>query len=210
MIGWTVLIGAVLAAFFQAPPLLLDAAQIGYIYTGAFVGSILGLILSGLLSDLMTRMMIKWNKGRYEPEFRILLVFFQLIFSGAGLYGFGIVTNDVGAYTHGRIVTSVFLGLVIMGMVMGAVASALYIVDAHRKSRSQPLGGLGRADYPGQIAVEAFTCLLIFKNFFSFVITFYAFDWVTQSDIRNAFIAIGTVQVAVCLLSIPMCKISHD
>lgn len=142
MIGWTVLIGVVLAALFTAPPLFLSAAEIGYLYTGAFIGSILGLVLSGLLSDWITRIMIKLNKGRYEPEFRIPLVFFQLLFSGAGLYGFGIVVDNVGAYTHGKVIVDVFLALVIMGMVMGAVASALYIVDAHRKSQSSVLARL--------------------------------------------------------------------
>lgn len=75
--------------------------------------------------------MIKLNKGKYEPEFRILLVIFQLIFSGTGLYGFGIVAEDVDR--HGWLVPDVFFAFVIIGMVMGAVASALYIVDAHRE-----------------------------------------------------------------------------
>ncbi|THC88186.1 hypothetical protein EYZ11_012367 [Aspergillus tanneri] len=130
IIGWTVFIGVVLAAIFLGPPLWFNEVQTGYLYTGAFIGSILGLILSGLLSDSMNRIMIKLNKGRYEPEFRILLVIFQLIFSGAGLYGFGIVAEDVGRY--GWLVVDVFFAFVVIGMVMGAVASALYIVDAHR------------------------------------------------------------------------------
>lgn len=121
----------VLAAIFLGPPLWFNEVQTGYLYTGAFIGSILGLILSGLLSDSMNKIMIKLNKGRYEPEFRILLVVFQLVFSGAGLYGFGIVAQDVGKY--GWLVVDVFFALVIIGMVMGAVASALYIVDAHRE-----------------------------------------------------------------------------
>ncbi|XHG05269.1 hypothetical protein AWENTII_008508 [Aspergillus wentii] len=129
--------------------------------------------------------MIKLNKGKYEPEFRILLVAFQLIFSGAGLYGFGIVANDVARY--GWLVVDVFIAFVIIGMVMGAVSSSLYIVDAHR-----------------QIAIEAFTCLLIFKNMFSFVLTFYAYDWLVSNGIKPAFMAIASIQMGLCLLSIPM------
>ena len=131
IIGWTVFIGVVLAAIFLGPPLWFNEVQTGYLYTGAFIGSILGLTLSGLLSDSMNRIMIKLNRGKYEPEFRILLVIFQLIFCGAGLYGFGIIAEDVARY--GWLVADVFFALVIIGMVMGAVASALYIVDAHRK-----------------------------------------------------------------------------
>ncbi|KAF7156855.1 hypothetical protein CNMCM5623_000700 [Aspergillus felis] len=185
IIGWTVFIGVVLAAIFLGPPLWFNEVQTGYLYTGAFIGSILGLILSGLLSDSLNKVMIKLNKGKYEPEFRILLVIFQLIFSGAGLYGFGIVAEDVNRY--GWLVPDVFFAFVIIGMVMGAVASALYIVDAHR-----------------QIAVEAFTCLLIFKNIFSFVLTFFAYDWLIKHGIRPAFLAISSIQMGVCLLSIPM------
>lgn len=137
LIGWTVFIGVVLARIFMGPPLWFDEVQTGYLYTGAFIGSILGLILSGLLSDWINKIMIKLNKGKYEPEFRILLVFFQLIFGGIGLYGFGIVAQDIQWY--GWLLADVFFMFVIMGMVMGAVASALYIVDAHRKLVCFPL-----------------------------------------------------------------------
>lgn len=131
LIGWTVFIGVVLAAIFMGPPLWFNEVKTGYLYTGAFIGSIIGLVLSGILSDSMNRVMIKLNKGKYEPEFRLLLVVFQLIFSGAGLYGFGMVADDIDRY--GWLIPDVFVAFVIIGMVMGAVASALYIVDAHRK-----------------------------------------------------------------------------
>ncbi|PLB46966.1 putative MFS transporter [Aspergillus steynii IBT 23096] len=185
IIGWTVFIGVVLAAIFLGPPLWFNEVQTGYLYTGAFIGSILGLVLSGLLSDSMSRTMVKLNKGRYEPEFRILLVLFQLVFCGVGLYGFGIVAEDVGRY--GWLVVDVFFAFVVIGMVMGAVASALYIVDAHRN-----------------IAIESFTCMLIFKNLFSFILTFFAYDWLVSNGIRPAFLAISSIQMGICVLSIPM------
>lgn len=112
-------------------PLWFEEDKTGYMYTGAFIGAMVGLVLSGLLSDFMNQLMVKLNKGRYEPEFRILLVIFQLIFCGIGLYGFGITANDAAHY--GWLPPDVFFCCVVIGMVMGAVASALYIVDAHRK-----------------------------------------------------------------------------
>jgi hypothetical protein len=187
IIGWTVLIGVVIAAIFFGPPLFFDEVRTGYLYTSAFIGSMIGLVLSGILSDWINKIMIRWNKGKYEPEFRIVLVFPMMIFSSIGLYGFGITAGNVAKY--GWLIPDVFLGFVIIGMVMGAVASALYIVDAHR-----------------QIAVEAFTCLLIFKNMFSFVLTYYAYGWITggSGSIRSLFITIGSIQVGICLLSVPM------
>ena len=184
-VGWTVFVGVVIAAVYLGPPLFFTEVETGNLYIGAFIGAIVGLILSGLLSDWINRIMIRWNHGKYEPEFRILLVIPMLVFVSIGLYGFGITANDPSEY--GWLVPDVFLAFIICGMVMGAVASALYIVDAHR-----------------EIAVESFTCLLIFKNMFSFVLTYFAFDWVFSVGIRKLFIIIASLQVAICLLSIPM------
>jgi MFS family permease len=186
IIGWTVLIGVVIAVIFMGPPLFFTELRTGYLYTSAFIGSIIGLVLSGLLSDRINKAMIRWNGGQYEPEFRILLVIPMLLFSAIGLYGFGITAADIARY--GWLIPDVFFGFVIVGMVMGAVAAALYIVDAHR-----------------EIAIEAFTCLLIFKNMFAFILTYYANDWIAgNTGLRGVFIIIGSLQVGICLLSIPM------
>ncbi|KAJ5257270.1 hypothetical protein N7478_013374 [Penicillium angulare] len=185
VIGWAVFIGVILAIVFLGPPLWFQEDKTGYLYTGAFIGAIIGLILAGFLSDTMNKTMIRLNHGKYEPEFRILLVIFQLVFSGMGLYGFGYTASDVERYHW--LLPDVFFAFLIIGMVMGAVASALYIVDAHR-----------------EIAVEAFTCLLVFKNMFSFVLTFYAYKWFAHGGVKHTMIVVGSIQVGICLLSIPM------
>ena len=137
VIGWAVFIGVVLAIVFLGPPLWFEEDKTGYLYTGAFIGSIIGLILSGLLTDSMNKVMIRLNGGKYEPEFRLLLVFFQLIFACMGLYGFGWTASDVMQYKW--LLPDVFFAFLIIGMVMGAVAASLYIVDAHRKYQSSNL-----------------------------------------------------------------------
>jgi MFS family permease len=189
MIGWTVLIGIVLAAIMLGPPLWFNEVQTGYMYTGAFIGAILGFALAGLISDPAVKWMTKWNGGIYEPEFRLILVIPQLIFGCAGLYGFGITANDTPRY--GWFWPDFFFALEVMGMVLGAVASALYIVDAHR-----------------EIAVEGFTCLLVFKNIFSFGLTYSGYDWLVSKGIKPVFVAISSVQVGVCCLTVLMCKSS--
>lgn len=187
LIGWTVLIGIVLAAIMLGPPLFFNEVQTGYMYTGAFIGALLGFALAGLLADSVPRLMTKRNGGIYEPEFRLILVIPQLIFGCAGLYGFGITSNDTWRY--GWFWPDFFFALEVMGMVLGAVASALYIVDAHR-----------------EIAVEGFTCLLVFKNIFSFGLTFSGYGWLVRHGIRPVFIAISSVQVVICCLTVLMCK----
>ena len=131
MIGWTVFIGIILAAIFLGPPLFWNEERTGYAYTGAFIGAVLGFLFAGGLADWSAKLMTRLNGGIYEPEFRIVLVIPQLIFGCTGLFGFGITS----AYTtrYHWIWPVIFFGLEVMGMVIGAVASALYIVDAHRK-----------------------------------------------------------------------------
>ena len=156
-------------------------------YTGAFIGAILGFALAGLISDTGVRFMSKRNGGIYEPEFRMILVIPQLIFGCAGLYGFGI--TSAAPVTYGWFWPDFFFALEVMGMVLGAVASALYIVDAHR-----------------DIAIEGFTCLLVFKNILSFGLTFSGFHWLGDIGIKPVFLAISSVQVVVCCSTVLMCK----
>ncbi|KAH0543489.1 hypothetical protein FGG08_002157 [Glutinoglossum americanum] len=185
LIGWTVLMGIVLAAIFLGPPLFFNEAETGYLYSGAFIGAVLGFVLAGAISDWSAKLLTRMNKGIYEPEFRMILVIPQMIVGCAGLYGFGITSNNTAKY--GWFIPDFFFALEVMGMVLGAVTSALYIVDAHR-----------------EIAVEAFTCLLMFKNFFSFGLTWSAYGWLLKFGITKTFHIIASVQLVVCLLTIPM------
>ena len=50
--------------------------------------------------------------------------------------------------------------------------------------------------------------MIIFKNMFSFALTFKAYEWLIENNTRATplFNALGSVQLAICLTSIPMCK----
>jgi MFS family permease len=144
MIGWTVFIGIILAALFLGPPLFWNEERTGYAYTGAFLGAIFGFLFAGASADWSAKFMTRKNNGIYEPEFRILLVIPQFVFGCSGLFLFGITASRLVDYHW---IWPVFaFGLEVCGMVIGAVAASLYIVDAHR-----------------EIAIEAFTCTIIFK-----------------------------------------------
>lgn len=60
--------------------------------------------------------------------------------------------------------------------------------------------------YTGDLTVEGFTLMIIFKNIFSFILTFFAYDWLIKGGIKHTMIAISIVQVVVCVISVPMCK----
>ncbi|KAF2170128.1 hypothetical protein M409DRAFT_64484 [Zasmidium cellare ATCC 36951] len=182
VIAWTVLVGVMMA--FVAIQWSFNEADTGYLYTGGFIGALLGMIFSGLLSDSSAKWLTKLNGGIYEPEFRMLLVLPLLIFGAGGLYGFGITASDK---SYGYILVDVFFGWLCGGMVFGTVATALYIVDALR-----------------EYTVEAFTCLLLFKNVFAFGVCYSGYTWLQESSVRDLFIAVASVEVGICALTIPM------
>lgn len=204
MVGWTVFVGIILGAVFMGSPLFWDEVKTGYAYAGAFVGAILGFLLAGGLSDWSAKYLTRKNGGVYEPEFRIVLIIPQFIFGVCGLYGFGIVSSNLVDYSWFWPVF--FFGFIVMGMVVGAVGSSLYIVDAHRTLLSLYTELLALTTNAGDIAIEAFTCLMMFKNFLSYGLTTAGYNWVVEAGTRHTFLAISSVQVAICLLSIPMCK----
>jgi len=194
MIGWTVMIGVVLASVFLFPPLSFTEVETGYMYTGAFIGALAGLSITGPLADWSAKYLAKMNKGIYEPEFRLFLVIPQAVTGCLGLYMFGVTASNTVKY--GWFWPDFFFALELMGMTMGAITSALYLVDA----------------YPN-IAIETFTCLLLFKNFFSFGLTWEAFNWIGKVGTKHLFIYVASIQVAVCALTLPMYffgKITRD
>ncbi len=131
MIGWTVFIGIILAAIFIGPPLFWGEVNTGYAYTGAFLGALIGFLVAGALADWSAKYMTRKNNGIYEPEFRIVLVIPQLVFGCAGLFLFGVTADKLVNYSWTLPVFA--FGLEVGGMVIGAVAASLYIVDAHSK-----------------------------------------------------------------------------
>lgn len=143
MIGWTVFIGVIVAALFIGPPYLWGEVEAGYAYTGPFVGALGGFVVSGLLADSTAKWLTKKNGGVYEPEFRILLVVPMLIIGGIGLYGFALTAGDVISRKFTYVTVLVFFGFEVAGMVIGAVSSSLYIVDAYREFHASLRTGLG-------------------------------------------------------------------
>ncbi|KAJ9134097.1 Major facilitator superfamily transporter [Pleurostoma richardsiae] len=189
LIGWTVFIGVILGAFFLGYPLWWDEVRTGYAYTGAFLGALLGFIIAGGLADWSAKVMTRWNGGIYEPEFRIVLVIPQMVFGVMGVFGWGYTSDGLLQGKFHWSIPIMFFGFEVCGMVIGAVASSLYIVDAYR-----------------ELAIEGFTCMIIFKNFFSFGLTFKAYDWLVENNTKATpvFRALGIVQIIVCVLSVPM------
>jgi len=99
--------------------------------------------------------MTKANNRVFEPEFRIVLIPFQLVGAAIGMFPFGVSVDEQWSYY----VSIVLFAFVTFALIMGATATGTYIVDAHL-----------------DMAVEAFVCITLFKNFVSFGMTLHVYD----------------------------------
>jgi MFS family permease len=185
MIAWVAMLGVSLALF--TINLGFTEVETGYMYAGAFIGAILAFGLAGLVSDAGARYMTKKNNGVFEPEFRMILVLPMILFGVGGLFGYGVIAADP---KYGWLPLDVFFGFIVGGMTLGAIVSAQYIIDGYR-----------------DLAIEGLTCLVMFKNFITFGITYKGFDWLAELSARPMFFLFAYVQLGICLSTIPMCKL---
>lgn len=185
MIAWLSLIGTSLALVLIQ--LGFNEAQTGYMYTGAFIGAIVAFIFAGATCDPWARWITHRNGGVFEPEFRLFLIWPMLAVSLVGLFGYGYAAEN--AVTVGWATIAAMFGFVVAGAVLGSIVSAQYIVDGYR-----------------EVAIEGFTCLLLFKNLFTYGILYRALDWLNQAGDQGLFFDLGYAQLAICLTTIPLCK----
>jgi hypothetical protein len=155
LIVFLVAISTVIAEIFGGAPNFFPISKVGYFYVGPFLGGIIGFINAGLLSDFLCRVLTKLNNRVFEPEFRIVLVVFQLAGAAIGLFPFGLSVAEKWSYY----ISILLFAFVTFALIMGATATGTYIIDAH-----------------SDMAVEAFVCITLFKNFVSFGMTLQVYN----------------------------------
>jgi MFS family permease len=116
-------ISYLIAQVYGVPPYNLNPAQLGYISAGPVVGVILGAAFSALSFDRVARYCARINNGIYEPEFRLFFAIPAIIFSGLGLYGFGIGISA----GQGPIVSGMFYGFAIGGLLINMNTGFSYV-----------------------------------------------------------------------------------
>ncbi|KAJ5513438.1 hypothetical protein N7463_002990 [Penicillium fimorum] len=87
-IGFYVAISYILAQIWTPPPYMLNASQNGTFYVGALIGGVASSIGGPWMGDAIAKKLTEWNKGTYEPEFRIPMMAFSALFCGIGCDAF--------------------------------------------------------------------------------------------------------------------------
>jgi len=149
-VGLYVAIAFVLAQIFGLPPYLMTPSCIGYLPLGPFIGGLIAVLLFGAISGPIISFMTKKNKGAYEPKYRLLIAVLGLI-SGAGLFGYGHVTQIHGS----PYVAATLYAIVLSGVMALIVATSTYALDVYR-----------------DMSNEIFIMGMLFKNFLLYGFTY--------------------------------------
>jgi hypothetical protein len=184
-IGWLIVLSESISAIYKNRDTYnFTSLQAGLVYLSPFIGGVLGTAVAGRISDIIVRAMAKKNGGVYEPEFRLVMAIPVAIATAIGLMGFGWSAQERDNW----IVPTIFFGVISFGCSLGSTTAITFCVDSYR-----------------QFAGEALVTLNFSKNIFhGLVFSLFFATWLEDDGPKKTFLAIGGIQVACMLLTIPM------
>ena len=184
-IGWLIVLSESVASIYRNKASYhFSALGTGLVYLSPFLGGVLGTAVAGKVSDMIVRFMARRNGGIYEPEFRLVMAAPVAITTAVGLMGFGWSAQERDNW----IVPTVFFGIISFGCSLGSTTAITFCVDSYR-----------------QYAGEALVTLNFSKNVFhGLVFSLFFPQWLAKDGPKAVFLAIGGVQVACLLTTVPM------
>ncbi|KAK5117453.1 hypothetical protein LTR85_008838 [Meristemomyces frigidus] len=184
-IGWLIVLSESVAKIYENKASYnFTALQTGLVYISPFVGGVLGTAVAGKVSDIIVRGLARRNGGVYEPEFRLIMAIPIMFTTVIGLIGYGWSAAERDLW----IVPTIFFGLISFGCSLGSTTAITFAVDSYR-----------------QYAGEALVTLNFSKNIFhGLVFSLFFNRWLDADGSKDVFIAIGGIQVACLLTTIPM------
>lgn len=170
------------AQIFSVPPYALSTAGIGYLSLGPTIGGLLASLGIACITDPTILWASKRNGGIFEPEFRLFPSILGVT-AGAGLFGYGAVTQD-----QGNLYLAAFMwAMNLFGVAVMTGTSTMYAVDCFRPMSS-----------------EIFIASMMVKNFLFYGYSYFINDWVAERGPRLPFFVFGGISLFILLTTIPM------
>jgi MFS family permease len=182
MMTWSVVFSIVSGVIFVSPPYNFSTSEAGLTSISPLIMTIIGEVVSGPLNDAICLYLARKNKGVYEPEFRLVLIFVVAILGTIGYFGFGLTIHH---QTHwaGPVLT---FGISNMALAFASTCLYGYVLDCYPK-----------------LNAEAFVALN-FRNFLAFGMSYVIQDWLVSAGTLNVFMVLGAVFLATCTTTIPL------
>ncbi|KAL8748934.1 MAG: hypothetical protein Q9184_007016 [Pyrenodesmia sp. 2 TL-2023] len=183
-IGWLIVLSETVSEVYGTKHYNFSSLGVGLVYISPFVGGILGTAVAGKVSDVIVQAMSRRNGGIYEPEFRLVMAIPVALSTCIGLMGFGWSAEEENHW----IVPTFFFGVISFGSSLGSTTSITFAVDSYRM-------------YAG----EGLVTLNFAKNIFhGLVFSLFFNRWLEADGSKKVFQAIGGIQLACLLTTIPM------
>jgi hypothetical protein len=183
IVAWYVGVSFIMAQWFSPPPYNYTAAEVGYLSVGPAIGGLCASLFMCITSDPIIKICVKRNKGIYEPEFRLFQMVVCFIFTVLGLclYGYGL------QQFWNPPLTAIIHGIMLFGILVGAISSSAYILDAFR-----------------DLSNEVFIMAMAFKNFFFYGMSYYVNHWIAVGGPMQMFGSFAGISGFVILLGVPL------
>lgn len=130
--AWVVGINTTLSIFLT-PLYDFGPKQIGFFYFTPIVAALLGEVAGHWLHDGIMRHYVGRHNGKFEAEIRLKAIWFSTPFMVAGLTGLGFALEN--AYHF--MVTAVFWGLYVFGIMITTVALNAYNLDSYPEASGE-------------------------------------------------------------------------
>ncbi|KAI8269929.1 hypothetical protein K4K58_012832 [Colletotrichum sp. SAR11_239] len=96
-VAFLVLLTSINSIVFAAPPYDFSTAGVGLMLIGPFIGNMIGSVYGGIFGDWIVVRLARKNRGIFEPEMRLYVLFIPALLVGVGVVIFGI-TADRGMH----------------------------------------------------------------------------------------------------------------
>ncbi|BGP45117.1 hypothetical protein JCM10450v2_000934 [Rhodotorula kratochvilovae] len=169
---------------FGAPPYNFDATQTGLVSIGPLVGSIPATIIAGPLCDYAATWFARRNGGRFEPEFRLVLLVPMLIFEVFGFLGWALMTKRDDIPWIGPVM---MYTLINVGQSIGATAIIAYLIDCHRQNTA-----------------DVIAIINLTKNLILYGFTQFAAEWIVSMGIPDTMGLLAGLSAFCILTTVPM------
>ncbi|KAI8206734.1 hypothetical protein K4K52_002869 [Colletotrichum sp. SAR 10_76] len=132
-VAFLVLLTSINSIVFAAPPYNFSTAGVGLMLIGPFIGNMIGSIYGGIFGDRIVVRLARKNRGIFEPEMRLHVLFVPALLMGVGVVIFGI-TADRGMHW---VYPSIGGALFAFGMSSMMDVSFTIVIDTYKAATAE-------------------------------------------------------------------------
>ncbi|KAF4844120.1 putative MFS-type transporter [Colletotrichum siamense] len=182
-VAFLVLLTSINSIVFAAQPYDFSTAGVGLMLIGPFIGNMIGSVYGGIFGDWIVVRLARKNRGIFEPEMRLYVLFVPALLMGVGVAIFGI-TVDRGMHW---VYPSIGGALFAFGTSSMMDVSFTIVIDTYKATTA-----------------ESFVFITFIRNAATIGVPFAVVPWLDSMSLTNISIICGCVTTSICFLFIPL------